>query len=57
MHDLIQEMGREIVRQQSLEEPGKRSRLWFHEDINDILKKIYGKSKKKYMKFILCSTN
>ncbi|KAL6315948.1 hypothetical protein AAG906_013782 [Vitis piasezkii] len=24
MHDLIQEMGREIVRQQSLEEPGKR---------------------------------
>ncbi|KAL6316907.1 hypothetical protein AAG906_023562 [Vitis piasezkii] len=39
MHDLIQEMGREIVRQQSLEEPGKRSRLWFHEDINDVLKK------------------
>ncbi|RVW19350.1 TMV resistance protein N [Vitis vinifera] len=39
MHDLIQEMGREIVRQQSLEEPGKRSRLWFHEDINGILKK------------------
>uniref|UniRef100_F6HN43 ADP-ribosyl cyclase/cyclic ADP-ribose hydrolase n=2 Tax=Vitis vinifera TaxID=29760 RepID=F6HN43_VITVI len=35
MHDLIQEMGREIVRQQSLEEPGKRSRLWFHEDIYD----------------------
>ncbi|KAL6315723.1 hypothetical protein AAG906_006585 [Vitis piasezkii] len=39
MHDLIQEMGREIVRQQSLEEPGKRSRLWFHEDINGVLKK------------------
>ncbi|KAJ9707489.1 hypothetical protein PVL29_002494 [Vitis rotundifolia] len=39
MHDLIQEMGREIVRQQSLEEPGKRSRLWFHEDIYDVLKK------------------
>ena len=39
MHDLIQEMGREIVRQQSLEEPSKRSRLWFHEDIYDVLKK------------------
>ncbi|XP_059451016.1 disease resistance protein RPV1-like [Corylus avellana] len=31
MHDLLQEMGREIVRQES-KEPGKRSRLWFHED-------------------------
>ncbi|KAL6315725.1 hypothetical protein AAG906_006587 [Vitis piasezkii] len=39
MHDLIQEMGREIVRQQSLEEPSKRSRLWFHEDIYDVLQK------------------
>ena len=39
MHDLIQEMGREIVRQQSLEEPGKRNRLWFHEDICDVLTK------------------
>ena len=39
MHDLIQEMGREIVRQQSLEEPGKRSRLWFYKDICDVLKK------------------
>ena len=27
MHDLIQEMGREIVRQQFLEEPGKRNIL------------------------------
>jgi len=30
MHQLIQDMGREIVRQESLEEPGKRSRLWRH---------------------------
>ncbi|MED6133128.1 hypothetical protein PIB30_025604 [Stylosanthes scabra] len=29
MHDLIQDMGREIVRQESTSEPGKRSRLWF----------------------------
>ena len=39
MHDLIQEMGKEIVRQQSLTDFGKRSRLWFHEDIFDVLKK------------------
>ena len=39
MHDLIQEMGLEIVRQQSLQELGKRSRLLFHEDIYDVLKK------------------
>ena len=48
MHDLIQEMGREIVRQQSLEEPGKRSRLWFHEDINGVLKKNTVRAKKIY---------
>ncbi|KAL6315736.1 hypothetical protein AAG906_006598 [Vitis piasezkii] len=49
MHDLIQEMGREIVRQQSLEEPGKRSRLWFHEDIYDVLKKNMVLEKLKFM--------
>jgi len=33
MHDLLQDMGREIVRQESPKEPGKRSRLWFHKDV------------------------
>ncbi|CAJ2666381.1 unnamed protein product [Trifolium pratense] len=33
LHDLIEDMGKEIVRQESPEKPGKRSRLWFHEDI------------------------
>jgi len=37
MHDLIRDMGREIVRGSSAKEPGKRSRLWFHEDVNDTL--------------------
>jgi hypothetical protein len=37
MHDLLQEMGREIVRQESPKEPGKRSRLWFHEDVCHVL--------------------
>ncbi|XP_059654444.1 disease resistance protein RUN1-like [Cornus florida] len=38
MHDLIQDMAREIVRQECPEEPGERSRLWFHEDILDVLR-------------------
>jgi hypothetical protein len=37
MHDLIEDMGKEIVRQESLKEPRKRSRLWFHEDIFQVL--------------------
>jgi hypothetical protein len=48
MHDLLQEMGREIVRQESPEEPGERSRLWFHEDVCHVLKeatvRLYQKS-------------
>jgi hypothetical protein len=39
MHDLLQEMGREIVRQESPEEPGERSRLWLCEDLFNVLKK------------------
>ncbi|KAK9913877.1 hypothetical protein M0R45_037681 [Rubus argutus] len=37
MHDLIQDMGWEIVRQQSINEPGKRSRLWIYEDVANVL--------------------
>ncbi|KAJ9162591.1 hypothetical protein P3X46_022352 [Hevea brasiliensis] len=33
MHDLLQEMGWKIVRQESPKEPGKRSRLWLYQDI------------------------
>ena len=39
MHDLLQEMGWEIVRHQSLEEPGKRSRLWLRKDLLHVLTK------------------
>ncbi|XP_040996231.1 disease resistance protein Roq1-like [Juglans microcarpa x Juglans regia] len=42
MHDLLQDMGREIVRQKSPEEPGKRSRLYFHEDVREVLEKKKG---------------
>jgi len=37
MHDLIRDTGREIVRQESTLEPGRRSRLWFKEDIVHVL--------------------
>ncbi|KAK2640885.1 hypothetical protein Ddye_022648 [Dipteronia dyeriana] len=39
MHDLLQAMGREIVRQQSIEDLGQQSRLWHHEDIYHVLTK------------------
>ena len=39
MHDLLQEMGHEIVRRESPKEPGGRSRLWMYEDVLHVLKK------------------
>ncbi|KAG6676439.1 hypothetical protein I3842_15G151400 [Carya illinoinensis] len=45
MHDLIQEMGREIVRQESPKEPGRRSRLWFHGDVRYVLEENEGTNK------------
>ena len=38
LHDLIEDMGKEIVRQESPKEPGKHSRLWFHDNIVHVLK-------------------
>ncbi|KAK7362106.1 hypothetical protein VNO77_04206 [Canavalia gladiata] len=38
MHDLMQEMGWEIVRQESIKEPGGRSRLWDPKEVYDVLK-------------------
>ncbi|KAL2967731.1 hypothetical protein AAZX31_16G191500 [Glycine max] len=45
MHDLIQDMGREIERQRSPEKPGKRKRLWSPKDIIQVLKHNKGTSK------------
>ena len=39
MHDLLQEMGLEIVRRESPKEPGGHSRLWMYEDVLHVLKK------------------
>ena len=37
MHDLLQQMGKEIVRQESPQIPGLRSRLWCYEDAFEVL--------------------
>ncbi|XP_039062438.1 TMV resistance protein N-like [Hibiscus syriacus] len=39
MHDLLQEMGRKIVWEKSIDEPGKRCRLWDERDIQHVLTK------------------
>ena len=39
MHDLLLDMGRYIVHAESPDDPGKRSRLWHHDDVIDVLKK------------------
>ncbi|KAM5548623.1 disease resistance protein RPV1 [Rosa sericea] len=36
MHDLLEEMGKYIVRQES-KDPGERSRLWHHMDVRNVL--------------------
>ncbi|TQD81787.1 hypothetical protein C1H46_032648 [Malus baccata] len=41
MHDLLRDMGREIVRSES-SEPGERSRLWHHDDVIDVLRNESG---------------
>ncbi|XP_062020953.1 disease resistance protein RPV1-like [Rosa rugosa] len=42
MHDLLQDMGKEIVRQESPNKPGQRSRLWLYDDIREVLEENKG---------------
>ncbi|KAL7177124.1 hypothetical protein ACSBR2_030456 [Camellia fascicularis] len=42
MHDLLWDMGREIIREKYPKEPEKRSRLWFHEDVCYVLERNKG---------------
>ncbi|XP_052294829.1 disease resistance protein RPP2B-like isoform X4 [Citrus sinensis] len=42
MHDLMRNMGREIVRQESINDPSKRSRLWHHKEIYEVLTENMG---------------
>ncbi|XP_062029615.1 TMV resistance protein N-like [Rosa rugosa] len=47
MHDLLEKMGKEIVRKESPEDAGRRSRLWFHEDVYRVLTENIGSNKVK----------
>lgn len=38
VHDLLRDMGRNIIREECPKEPGKRSRLWSCEEVCDVLK-------------------
>ncbi|KAL9246455.1 hypothetical protein vseg_019987 [Gypsophila vaccaria] len=38
MHDQIKDMGRQIVMEESFQDPGKRSRLWDSRDIRNVLR-------------------
>ncbi|KAG6676662.1 hypothetical protein I3842_15G163300 [Carya illinoinensis] len=42
MHDRFRDMGRDIVRQESPQNPGARSRLFFHKDVREVLEKDKG---------------
>ncbi|KAI9127378.1 hypothetical protein K1719_001937 [Acacia pycnantha] len=45
MHGLIEDVGKEIVRQKSPNEPGERSRLWVYQDILHVLEQDTGTNK------------
>ncbi|GMY20846.1 disease resistance protein RPV1-like, partial [Fagus crenata] len=53
MHDLVQQMGREIVRQESPRNLGERSRLWYYEDVLEVLTENKGSD--KIQGIMLCS--
>ncbi|CAL9007207.1 unnamed protein product, partial [Prunus brigantina] len=37
MHDLLEQLGKDIIHEESPNDPGKRSRLWFHQDVLQVL--------------------
>ncbi|XP_044511582.1 disease resistance protein RPV1-like [Mangifera indica] len=51
IHDLLQEMGMEIVRQESLNKLGERSRLWLDNNVYDVLNKNKGTDKIQGVRF------
>ena len=52
MHDLLRDMGREIVREKSPKEPGERSRLCFKEDVLDVLSEQIVRISYSYYEFL-----
>ncbi|KAK3416388.1 hypothetical protein EUGRSUZ_H02100 [Eucalyptus grandis] len=42
MHDLIEQMGQDIVKNECLDDPGRRSRLWCYDDVFEVLSEDMG---------------
>jgi ABC-type oligopeptide transport system ATPase subunit len=53
LHDLIEDMGKEIVRQESPNKPGERSRLWFRDDILKVLRDNTVRKTHTYEQFVV----
>ena len=53
MHDKLQDFGREIVRLESLNELGQRSRLWLSNDIFHVLKHNTVSSPYEFLSFLV----
>ncbi|XP_028949605.2 disease resistance protein RPV1-like isoform X3 [Malus domestica] len=43
MHQLLENMGRAIIHNESPEDPGKRTRLWHKKEASDVLRNLTGK--------------
>ncbi|KAF3457216.1 hypothetical protein FNV43_RR01873 [Rhamnella rubrinervis] len=52
MHDLLEEMGKQIVREKSRNEPGRRSRIWLSEDFYRVMNNETGTEQ---LEAIVCS--
>ncbi|XP_043692203.1 disease resistance protein L6-like isoform X1 [Telopea speciosissima] len=55
MHDQLQDLGREIVRQENFKELGERSRLWSHEEALEVLSTQMGTRKVEGLRIVLNS--
>ncbi|KAG2668250.1 hypothetical protein I3760_15G151800 [Carya illinoinensis] len=55
MHDLLQDMGRKIEREKSSTDPSKRSILWFHKDVREVLEEDTVRVTKKFLDFTFTS--
>ncbi|XP_010070628.2 disease resistance protein RUN1-like [Eucalyptus grandis] len=56
MHDLIQLMGMDIVKQECHDDPRRRSRLWLCEDVRDVLSGDMGTNAVKAIVLVLPTT-
>ncbi|CAN1804789.1 Disease resistance protein L6 [Linum perenne] len=55
MHDQLRDLGRAIVREENIEQPWKRSRLWANDEALDVLKRKKMAENLKVLNLSLCS--